>query len=265
MVGDSIAPAGFTVNELTAIATKFKRAQLVLLHELLPIDKRAGNEAAVLLIKQGVQQIKFDPRALLAEQGTVDYDKMEWSRRHGRAVNSLARHNIVFGPQRVEHGDDYKHTVASWDEVPLLAQVRNALPAVFGPKARALNAEGNHYYNTKKCGIGFHGDAERKIVVCCSLGAPTTLRYYWRAPAAGGSDSPHADLQLEDGDIYIMSEKASGFDFKKRSTYRLVHAAGSKKFIEITAPMEDTIDLTASAPAAAPVCTQCNDDKRKKN
>ena len=234
MVGDSIAPAGFTVEELAALATKFQRAQLVRLHELLPPDKREGNDAAVLHIKQGVQQLGFDPRALLLEQGRVDYDKMAFSSRYGgRTVNSIARHNIVFGPQRVEHSDDYKqNTVASWAEVPRLAAVRAALSDAFGPKATALNAEGNHYYDVVKCGIGFHGDAERKIVVCCSLGESSTLRYYWRAPAnSAESDSASIDLQLEHGDIYIMSEKASGFDFKRRASYRLVHAAGGDDFI----------------------------------
>jgi hypothetical protein len=30
-----------------------------------------------------------------------------------------------------------------------------------------------------------------------------------------------------------MSEKATGYDWKRRSLYRLVHAAGGSKYIEI--------------------------------
>jgi len=37
---------------------------------------------------------------------------------------------------------------------------------------------------------------------------------------------------LEDGDMYIMSEKASGFDWKKRSIYTLRHAAGEKYVVK---------------------------------
>lgn len=38
---------------------------------------------------------------------------------------------------------------------------------------------------------------------------------------------------LNHGDIYIMSEKATGFDWKKKNIYTLRHAAGSKKYTTI--------------------------------
>jgi len=38
---------------------------------------------------------------------------------------------------------------------------------------------------------------------------------------------------LNDGDMYIMSDKAVGFDWKKRNTKTLRHAAGCAKFLEI--------------------------------
>merc|ERR1712099_129604 len=86
-----------------------------------------------------------------------------------------------------------------------------------------------HYYESQS-GIGFHGDSERKIVVCLSLGRSSTLRYHWRMP--GSSDHTHSpvDIQLNHGDVYVMSEKATGFDWRLRSRVRLVHAAGSAKY-----------------------------------
>jgi hypothetical protein len=39
-------------------------------------------------------------------------------------------------------------------------------------------------------------------------------------------------LLLNHGDVYIMSEKAVGFDWKKQKIYTLRHAAGSKKYTE---------------------------------
>jgi hypothetical protein len=103
-----------------------------------------------------------------------------------------------------------------------------------GTKAKDLNCEGNYYFE-QKSGIGFHGDAERKIVICCSLGRATTLRFYWRAPKQSKPCSEPIDIALEHGvrDLYIMSEKASGYDWKRRSLHRLVHAAGGSKYIEI--------------------------------
>jgi hypothetical protein len=38
---------------------------------------------------------------------------------------------------------------------------------------------------------------------------------------------------LNHGDIYIMSDKAVGYDWKKRKIPTLRHAAGCKKFFNI--------------------------------
>jgi hypothetical protein len=63
------------------------------------------------------------------------------------------------------------------------------------------------------------------------LGKTSTLRYYWRCPHSSENKYGPIDLTVKHGDVYIMSEKASGHDWKLRSKYRLVHAAGSKKYI----------------------------------
>jgi alkylated DNA repair dioxygenase AlkB len=235
MEGLALAPAGFTVAELRAVVGKIAGSQLTTLHDKLEQPLQATNEAAILVIKDGVKRFGVDPSELLKEQSGITYDKKQYRDRFNDTVNSLARHNIVFGSERKEHSDDYKqNTVAAWSEVPLLAKMRAALPTILGEKAKELNAEGNHYYDVAKCGIGFHGDAERKIVVCCSLGDPATLRFKWKAPInvdAGAAAEP-VDIKLEHGDIYIMSEKAAGWDARRTSQWRLVHAAGSSKFID---------------------------------
>ena len=41
------------------------------------------------------------------------------------------------------------------------------------------------------------------------------------------------DLLVKHGDMYIMSEKATGNDWRRRSRVRVVHAAGSKKYIKV--------------------------------
>lgn len=38
-------------------------------------------------------------------------------------------------------------------------------------------------------------------------------------------------LELDHGDIYFMSEKATGWDWKKNSQVTLRHAAGCKNYI----------------------------------
>jgi len=40
-------------------------------------------------------------------------------------------------------------------------------------------------------------------------------------------------IKLNSGDVYIMSEKAVGTDWKKSSLYTMRHAAGADKYLEI--------------------------------
>ena len=42
------------------------------------------------------------------------------------------------------------------------------------------------------------------------------------------------DIVLNSGDVYIMSEKAVGSDWKKSSLYTLRHAAGADKYRSLT-------------------------------
>ena len=50
----------------------------------------------------------------------------------------------------------------------------------------------------------------------------------------GTSEHTHkqVSLSVNHGDIYIMSEKATGYDWKKRSKVRVVHGAGYKSYID---------------------------------
>ena len=102
---------------------------------------------------------------------------------------------------------------------------------LFGDAAQNLAAEGNHYYDPKKCGIGFHGDAERKIVVALKLGAESCLEFQWflRNKPIGG----RLRIEFSGGDAYAFSEKATGRDWKSSSFPTLRHAAGCEKFTGI--------------------------------
>ena len=74
-------------------------------------------------------------------------------------------------------------------------------------------------------------DSERKMVACIRLGASTPLHYQWFVQ--GAPVGKRVKLLLNHGDFYIMSEKATGFDWKKRIIPTLRHAAGADKFLKI--------------------------------
>jgi hypothetical protein len=120
--------------------------------------------------------------------------------------------------------ENKKGRIVSFKDVPLLNTVKKNLPLYFGKKTEKLIAEGNYYYDPKKCYIGFHGDAERMIVVGIRVGKPFPLHYQWYQN--GETIGKRLEIKLNDGDIYAMSAKAVGTDWKKRLTQTLRHAAG---------------------------------------
>ena len=151
----------------------------------------------------------------------------------GRVVNKHARHNLCFSEQgQVAQIEEGKGTVVAYRDVPMTAQLRDRLPAFWGAKAHKLVAEGNYYYDISKCGIGFHGDSERRKVIAVRLGATMPLHYQWFVQSKPVGD--RHKFKLNHGDVYAMSEKATGFDWKKKTIPTLRHAAGCSKFLSIT-------------------------------
>ena len=227
---------GFSCAELCQLASEVNATggatELHQLDAVLPEELRQPEaEASVLVIRNAARYFGLDVNALLREQKGVQYDKKYWDQRRKKTLNKRARYNVVFGEQEVAASEDFQtFSVVSFKRAPLLNQLRQQLATRLGPRAADLNAEGNHYYE-KRSGIGFHGDAERKTVICLSLGASSKLVYRWRKPRSSENVFAPIELTLDHGDLYIMSEKATGYDWTQRSKLRLVHAAGADSYI----------------------------------
>jgi len=226
--------SGFSVSELRALVASFgAHAELIMLSDMLPAELRSDNEAATLVIRNGASVfLNKDSAAddLLKEQQAIQYDCKFWDVRRSKTLNKRARHNIVFGEEGIKPSKDYRqYTVQAFDGMPHLSTFRASLAKRLGEKAAGLCAEGNHYFDATT-GIGFHGDSERKTVICLSLGRSSTLRYCWRMPGSS-ENGPCVDIEVHHGDVYVMSEKATGFDWRSRSKVRVVHGAGSAKYI----------------------------------
>ena len=241
---------GFTVPELEAIAAQIDAAggvtELYRQTDRLPLElQTAENQAATLVIRGGASFI-----AAMGEAGTPEeergesaadalyreqqekasYDRRFFDSRTKKTKNKQARYNTVFGPDDRPPNEDYsEYTICGFPRLPHLDRFRRRLPALLGPRAEGLNAEGNLYFHGK-AGIGYHGDAERKVVVCLSLGRESLLRYHWRLPGSSEHTLAPIDIRVGHGDVYIMSEKATGHDWRFRSRVRLVHAAGHSKY-----------------------------------
>lgn len=231
--GKGIANSGFSVDDLKKITEcldeKNVTNQLIILNDYLNEEERKNSEeACVLIIRDGVNKIaNIEKEKLFSELINCEWDKHYWDIRRKKVLNKKARYNLCFGNNN--KNPDYENkqgTIISYENVPLLKQWRESLKNIFGEKASELELEGNLYYNIKKCGIGFHGDGERKKVIACNIGSSRPIHWQWyeRSEQIG----ERIKVDLNDGDMYIMSEKASGFDWKKKIIKTIRHAAGEK-------------------------------------
>jgi len=158
----------------------------------------------------------------------------------GKRMNKLARTNLCFVADREQKPAVFegKGTIYDLKKMKFLnaavERLRNDIAKGLidiGSKTKVVInvVEGNRYYDLKKTGIGFHGDTERVVVICLSIGCWNyPMRWQWFKD--GMPVGKPIDIRLNSGDVYIMSEKSVGADWKKSSLYTLRHAAGANKY-----------------------------------
>lgn len=216
----------------------------------------SDDQARVLLLREWVQTT-FEPttvqdiyKELIADTWDAEYlDKNKYrieivdgveTKVRGKRMNKRARTNLCYVAGREQEPDvwkgkgrivDLKKKTALNRAVDRLRGMIEAGLIEIGSKTKVeINVvEGNRYYNLKTTGIGFHGDTERVVVICISIGCDNyPMRWQWFKD--GMPLGNPIDITLNCGDVYIMSEKAVGADWKLRSIYTLRHAAGAKKY-----------------------------------
>lgn len=239
------ATEGFHVDELYEIGEKFKSLGYVVnLIDLVPKDpiiisgkKLDFDNSKLLIVKNGMKELLPSDMSVMdlhSEHAALPHDMKAFM--YGRVVNKRARYNLCFADKGQE--PDYaskKGRIVAFKDVPLTYHIRSKMPELLGTKASNLQLEGNYYYDVTKCGIGYHGDTERRLVVGLRLGATMPLHYQWyyyNKPLKSDSIG-HTSVTLDHGDIYVMSDKATGYDWKKKSITTLRHAAGCSKFTSV--------------------------------
>ncbi len=232
------ADKGFDTNELELAKQKFEskgaKCELINLKLLLDEDIRAkAEDATVLIVKNGVNIIlkksKSNKEKLFEELENLEWDTKAFM--YGRVVNKHARYNLCFDDNAQE--PDYlngKGRIIAWDSVPLLKKIKKSLNKFIGG-ANDLAGEGNYYYDVNRTGISFHIDAERKKVIGVRIGNSMPLYYQWFLNSSPVGTKFKIDL--DGGDIYIMSEVAKGITWNKKNIYTLRHAAGCEKYTNI--------------------------------
>lgn len=235
IIGES-AESGFTLDDLIRFkdAFPYTRTELINLNEAG--DAPDTEPAYVLVVRRGVDAIlshagiNATADELYEEQRALRTDSKAFM--YGRVVNKHARHNLCFAEHSQE--PDYEHgkgTIIAYQDVPLTRAIRENFVHFGGEKFDHLQGEGNYYYDIDKCGIGFHGDSERKKVVAMRLGESIPIHYQWFQDSK--PFGRRVIIPLHHGDIYVMSEKAVGTDWKRKKVATLRHATGCDKFTTI--------------------------------
>lgn len=219
---------GYNFDDLKTIRSIFRSEGIKsILYDL-------ENNAYVLVVKDGVRHLLQNTGYTIDdfwdEQSQLDVDKKAFM--YGRVVNKHARWNLCFDD--VAHDPNYEKgegRVIDFASIPVTKAVYDKFPDYFGEKSAGLKGEGNYYYDVSKCGIGYHGDSERRKVIAIRLGAPNAIYYQWHQ--YGKPIGDNIQLDVDGGDIYIMSEKAVGTDWKRKNIPTLRHAVGAPKYTDI--------------------------------
>jgi hypothetical protein len=237
---------GVNLGDLLEAKKKFEEegflCELYCLNDLLgneKIDeKKTVEDAYVLVIRKGMNYFlnKFCKKSsdLYEEMNRFEWDSKYWCYRRKRVLNKHARHNVCFGEKNEEPDyDNGKGRIVGYENVECLNILREGLIETFNDKGSNLVCEGNRYYDLKKCGIGWHGDSERRKVFAFRLGASMNINFNWfyRFKPLGGT----LKISLNNTDMYVMSEKTVGTDWKSSSEYTIRHCAGLKgcKYLKI--------------------------------
>ena len=241
---------GFNINDILNAKIKFEskkyKCELIKLNDYynqndFPNENIENIEDAYLLIiRKGVICLLDDDKevdntkimdTLYDELTSFDWNRKYFDIRRQKVLNKHARANVCFGNEK--QAPDYenkKGTIIAFDSVNLTNKIRENLKYYLGETAENLQCEGNYYFDKKKCGIGFHGDGERKKVIGARIGE-MNLKFNWfyKSKPIGRP----IDIELQDGDLYIMSEKTTGNDWKKKNIVTLRHSAGCNKYTKL--------------------------------
>ena len=238
--GNGLAEKGFGVDELSKFHEDLtSRGFCSEIYRLDHIDivKDVINiePASVLIIRNGMSQLTgVSHEEFFNEQIALEWDKSYWDTRRSKVLNKIARYNVCYGD--VSQVPDYpskRGIIHAYKDIPILDIWRKKVGEFFGEGATNLETEGNLYYNSDKCGIGFHGDSERKKVIACSLGESRPLHWQWYHDSK--PIGARIEFVINSGDMYIMSEKATGHDWKRRKILTLRHAAGTA-YVKVKVP-----------------------------
>lgn len=224
---------GFSLDELKKLCKKMKEdganCEIIILNDYLDdeLKKKVDDVGGVLVLRNGIDFLFGEEGIkdkMYIEQNSLEWNKKYWDNRRRKVLNKIKRYNLCYDEfEQKSDLENGKGSVVHFDRVPLTKKLRELIGGMLGKSGENLRCEGNNYYDIKsgKCGIGWHGDKERSKVVGVRLGVNGSLCYVWCHDGEEVSD--RIKINLDGGDIYIMSEKSVGNDWLSRKKVTLRH------------------------------------------
>lgn len=158
--------------------------------EMSGFDSRIVEPASILIVRDGVSCLGGDTKTLLNEQ---KYQKKLYPQQ----------------PKIVDIGQSEQ-----------IALLNRGLVELLGRSAENLEVDTDFSAET----VNFHGDDDRNIVIGVRLGKSRPLQFQWYQNDSAIGLPMEIYPELQQGDLYILSEKASGHDWQDPSIPTLCHA-----------------------------------------
>ena len=217
---------GFNKDIIDKFVNEYKNKKI----ERIDLTKYLNNSeyteyAELLIIRNAIENHELIYNELIK----LDWDKKYYCMRRKKVLNKHARSNLCF--DNYNQTPDYenkKGRIVSYENISNFNKEKNKICNILNDH---LKCEGNKYDDTFKQGIGWHGDSERLKVIGCRFGKSMCLCFNWFK-----NSNPIGEMfktTINSGDIYIMSEKVTGSDWKKKSLFTLRHSAGCDKYTKL--------------------------------
>jgi hypothetical protein len=228
---------GFSNEDLVRIYQLYLgKSELYNLSNYLPPTIEKFPEIYFLIIRNPYQDIADDLFNIMSSEPYLDSDEMirgvYWDKKkvqYKKVVNSHARYNLCFS----DLGEYYESLpyyelkigrVYNYKKIVPLFSLHSTISNMFSSN---FEIEGNYYHDINKCYIGFHRDNERRKVVGFRIGSTFNLNFkFLHGTTQIGNIM---NFTLNHGDIYVMSDLATGCVKEKETKIYLKHSAGSCK------------------------------------
>ena len=247
---------GFTKKDLDDIYGRMRmlglggNCETYCLNDLLKGEnekKQRTKKAYIMIIRNAMKtnllnEVEFEE--MKKEMNSFEWDTKCFDIRSGVTTKNV-RHNVCFNKEGQE--PDYekgKGRIVGFNTLKYFNKMRQNLKLLIGEKMEEMICEGDKYYDTSKCGNKWHGDEDRREVIGCRIGEEMDLCFNWYFNELPVGEK--LELLLQDGDIYIMSEKAVGTDWIENNIYTLKHAVnsiGNNHFTKFPKQQQDKLTI----------------------